>query len=91
MNRLEESVRQPNRPEKREIANEERMPYYNSLIGPRTRTKRSENSAVVQENPQQSDEHIKLLEESFPNPAAGMNVDESEHVRVKRNERLLLM
>lgn len=81
-------MRQQNRrPGKREtLADEQRMPYFNSLIGPRPRAKR-ENT--VEESPQQqSAEHIKLLEESFPNPDTGsdLTVDDAEHIRVKRNK-----
>lgn len=74
----------------RDAAKDIRNPYFNSLIGPRSRSKRSVKIAnkSVKVNPMddpKSSEHIKLLEESFPNP----NVDNSlhsdqQHIRVKR-------
>lgn len=74
---------------RRDVSKDTRNPYFNSLIGPRSRTKRSiENKATIV-NPMddpKSIEHIKLLEESFPNP----NLDNSlhsdqSHIRVKRS------
>lgn len=68
-----------------------RNPYFNSLIGPRSRSKRSVDNPLTLEhkvNPMddpKSDEHIKLLEESFPNPNPDSSLDLNEpHIRVKR-------
>lgn len=73
----------------RDTPKEIRNPYFNSLIGPRSRTKRSVDAESKKVNPMddpKSSEHIKLLEESFPNP----NLDNSlqsdqQHIRVKRS------
>lgn len=86
MEKLEQSARK--RQEKRDIS--ERMPYYNSLIGPRSRTKREstmiqQKNSTLQDKKEQNANYIKLLEDSFPNPDTDNNIVDELHVRVKRN------
>lgn len=86
MEKLEQSARK--RQEKRAIS--ERIPYYNSLLGPRSRTKReSENiqqtNTTLQDKKEETENYIKLLEDSFPNPETDNNIVDELHVRVKRN------
>lgn len=86
MEKLEESARK--RQEKRDIS--ERMPYFNSLIGPRSRTKREskiiqQTNSTLEDKKEQTANYIKLLEDSFPNPDAENNIADDLHVRVKRN------
>lgn len=72
-------------------------PYFNSLIGPRARTKRSNRERKPQreqrheDKPQpqsawKSEAYIRMLDDSFPNPiGGGSSGDVSDlHVRVKR-------
>lgn len=74
----------------RDVAKGIRNPYFNSLIGPRSRTKRSVENKLTIVNPMddpKSIEHIKLLEESFPNPNlidSSLHSDQP-HIRVKRS------
>lgn len=86
MEKLEQSARK--RQEKRDIS--ERMPYYNRLIGPRSRTKREskiieQTNSTLQNKKEQTANYIKLLEDSFPNPDTDNNIVDDLHVRVKRN------
>lgn len=64
-----------------------RQPYYNSLVGPRARSKRSSDNGNPMDDPQ-SAQHLKLLQDSFPNPIeAESRADAADQplVRVKRN------
>ena len=81
MKKLENTLK--NKQEKREILEN---PYYNRMLGPKARSKRSSvnDTKTIAEDPK-SPAHIKLLEESFPNPESTDLLDDSQHVRVKRN------
>lgn len=80
MEKLENSMKK-NRQEKRAVDDFIENPYFNSMIGPQVRTKRS--NKVDEEL--SKDEHIRLLEESFPNPIASDDSNANEpHIRVKR-------
>lgn len=71
-------------------------PYFNSLVGPRARTKRSNSGNGDNAEPSKA-EYVKMLADSFPNPGetaetggggVGDSVDggEGQHVRVKRSD-----
>lgn len=83
--KLENSMK--NRKEKRALDEARENPYYNRMLGPRVRAKRSNDDAIVNEKQGKSDEYIRALEESFPNPIAGDDIQSDEpHIRVKRSE-----
>lgn len=80
MKKLENSMK--NRQEKRAVDDFIENPYFNRMIGPRTRAKRSS----VPNQELSKAEHIRLLEESFPNLIVSDNINSNEpHVRVKRH------
>lgn len=72
-----------NRQEKREADNAIEMPYYNVLLGPRIRAKRANNE--LDDSETQNSDHIRQLEESFPNPNSHVDDENELHIRVKRN------
>lgn len=86
--KIENSFKRRERYERDASRDAIRNPYFNSLIGPRSRTKRSVDAKSPVVNPMddpQSIEHIKLLEESFPNPNPDNSLHSDQvHVRVKR-------
>lgn len=65
-----------------------RNPYYNSLTGPLARPKRSSNPLKNPMDDPKSNEHLRLLQDSFPNPIeADSRADDASQtlVRVKRS------
>ncbi|XP_037033985.1 uncharacterized protein LOC119072794 isoform X1 [Bradysia coprophila] len=86
--KIENSLKRRERYQRETARDAVRNPYFNSLIGPRSRTKRSVDAKSPAVNPMddpQSIEHIKLLEESFPNPSPDNSLHSDQvHIRVKR-------
>lgn len=77
-----------NRKEKRALDDARENPYYNRMLGPRTRAKRSNGDAIENEKQYKGDEYIRMLDESFPNPIASDDDTgkwDEPHIRVKRN------
>lgn len=60
------------------------MPYYNSLLGPRVKRSSNLNDNEMDDSEVQSVDHIRQLEESFPNPNLHVDDSNEQHIRVKR-------